>query len=318
MQSLEFSFVEQRTYANSLDIRHLHAASSERRPARRGLVVLTPYLMKFTESELLQYYLQLADAANKPAFQIHSRNSPDGLDLARVFPGTPHGRPTEQIAFAVNELIESDDYLIDLHTGGQALNISPLVGYMLVPGEAVIEQRQMAHAFGLPIVWGTSLRLEGRSLSAARDAAMPAIYGAGVAAYVDGCLRVMTQLNMLSATAEAEEPCRCVVEDDRDASGHLQTNYPAPIAGYYEATAPIDARVAPGDELGRIFNTQRQNPTIVTATQHGRLITRRVLPAVAVGDCLAVILEFPADTESRDAWSIFTRRWLAAAMPTRK
>ncbi|MFI4874632.1 MAG: dihydrodipicolinate synthase family protein, partial [Blastopirellula sp. JB062] len=33
-----------------------------------GLVILTPYLMKFTEQELLSYYLRLADAANKPLF----------------------------------------------------------------------------------------------------------------------------------------------------------------------------------------------------------------------------------------------------------
>lgn len=40
---------------------------AERQPID-GLVILTPYLMKFTEQELLSYYLQLADAANKPLF----------------------------------------------------------------------------------------------------------------------------------------------------------------------------------------------------------------------------------------------------------
>lgn len=40
---------------------------AERQPVD-GLVVLTPYLMKFSEEELLSYYLQLADAANKPLF----------------------------------------------------------------------------------------------------------------------------------------------------------------------------------------------------------------------------------------------------------
>ncbi len=38
------------------------------RQAVDGLVVLTPYLMKFTEPELVQYFLRLADAANKPLF----------------------------------------------------------------------------------------------------------------------------------------------------------------------------------------------------------------------------------------------------------
>ena len=33
-----------------------------------GLVVLTPYLMKFNEQELIHYYLKLADASTKPLF----------------------------------------------------------------------------------------------------------------------------------------------------------------------------------------------------------------------------------------------------------
>ncbi|MCC9605550.1 dihydrodipicolinate synthase family protein [Blastopirellula sp. JC732] len=40
---------------------------AERQPVD-GLVILTPYLMKFDEEELLRYYLNLADAANKPLF----------------------------------------------------------------------------------------------------------------------------------------------------------------------------------------------------------------------------------------------------------
>ena len=34
----------------------------------------------------------------------------------------------------------------------------------------------MARAFNLPLIWGTDASLEGRSLSVARDAAVPAIY----------------------------------------------------------------------------------------------------------------------------------------------
>ncbi|HAH45285.1 MAG TPA: succinylglutamate desuccinylase, partial [Planctomycetaceae bacterium] len=37
-------------------------------------------------------------------------------------------------------------------------------------------QRRMALALNLPVVWGTSAHLNGRSLSAARDLGVPAIY----------------------------------------------------------------------------------------------------------------------------------------------
>ncbi|EAQ78363.1 succinylglutamate desuccinylase/aspartoacylase family protein [Blastopirellula marina] len=268
-------------------------------------------LAETIDSRQLRGTVTLVPIANHPAFASRSRTGSDHLDLARTFPGFRHGKPTEQIAFAINELIEEADFLIDLHTGGLTMEISPLVGYMLVSDAATLEaQRQMAAAFGLPIVWGTSARLEGRSLSAARDANVPAIYAEwgggggcnpdGVAAYIQGCKQVMGALKMIADLPAAADVDRYVIEDDRDASGHLQINYPAPIAGYYEASAALDAMIVPGDELGRIYDPQTLDPTPICATQRGRLITRRVLPAVDVGDCLAVILEDPADKGSFD------------------
>lgn len=245
----------------------------------------------------------LVPIVNQPAFARRSRTGVDQLDLARTFPGSPVGSPTEQIAHAVTQMIASADYLIDLHTGGLALEISPLVGYMLVAdGSTLATQRKMAQAFGLPIIWGTSAQLDGRSLSAARDAQVPAIYAEwgggggcnprGADAYVQGCLNVLAQLDMLSVPP-TNNPAPCVIEDERDGSGHLQVNYPAPFAGYYEPTANLDAEIQPGDELGRLYDLETFVPTRISATQRGRLITRRVLPAVDAGDCLAVILENP-------------------------
>ena len=50
----------------------------------------------------------------------------------------------------------------------------PLAGYMLHRDAAVLDaQRRMARAFNLPVIWGTDWRLEGRSLSAARNAGVP-------------------------------------------------------------------------------------------------------------------------------------------------
>ncbi len=78
---------------------------------------------------------------------------------------------TERTAFALSQLIRVADYYIDLHTGGTKLCVSPMTGYMLHSDSGILEQqRKMARAFNLPIVWGTSASLEGRSLSVARDA----------------------------------------------------------------------------------------------------------------------------------------------------
>src|SRR5262245_29744661 len=121
--------------------------------------------------------ITLVPVVNEAAFARGSRVAVDGLDLARTCPGRPDGSITEQIAHALSELIRTADYYIDLHTGGTTLSVWPLAGYMLHPNSQVLEkQRAMARSFNLPVVWGTDYRVDGRSLSVARDANVPAIY----------------------------------------------------------------------------------------------------------------------------------------------
>jgi predicted deacylase len=164
-------------------------------------------LARLIEPARLRGRLTLVPVVNEPAFRLGSRTGPDGLDLARTCPGCQDGSVTQQIAWTLANLIRQADYYIDLHTGGTRLRVSPLVGYMLHPQPRVLaEQRRMARAFGLPIVWGTDCRLEGRSLSVARDAGVPAVYAeyaggggcdpAGIDAYVAGCLNVLRELGL--------------------------------------------------------------------------------------------------------------------------
>src|SRR5690606_2627695 len=130
-----------------------------------------------------------------------------GLDLARSCPGLLNDSPTNHYAALVSEHISQADFLIDLHTGGQLLDLFPLAGYMLHANKAVLDkQRMMAKAFGLPLVWGTDPAPEGRTLSVARDHQIPAIYaefgGPGpvreeiIEAYAQGCLHILQELKM--------------------------------------------------------------------------------------------------------------------------
>src|SRR5699024_3297134 len=99
------------------------------------------------------------------------------------------------------------DYLIDMHTGGLLYDIYPMAGYMLHADPAVLEkQQQMAIASGLPLIWGTDSRPEGRTLSVARDQGIPAIYfeyggGTGIrehviATYKEACIRILARLGL--------------------------------------------------------------------------------------------------------------------------
>ncbi len=134
-------------------------------------------LLKELKPADLRGRVTIVPVVNELAFARGERTAEDGKDLARTCPGRDDGTVTEQIAAELSRLIRTADYYIDLHTAGTVLQLLPLSGYCLIGDEHVLGmQRRMARAFNLPIIWGTNARLDGRSLSVARDAKIPAIY----------------------------------------------------------------------------------------------------------------------------------------------
>lgn len=245
--------------------------------------------------------LTLVPIVNEPAFSRGHRTAEDQLDLARSCPGDPAGSITQRIAHALTRLVGSADFYIDLHTGGSTMTISPLAGYMLHRDAKVLaDQRRMARAFNLPIIWGTNPQLQGRSLSVARDAMVPAIYceygGAsicdakGVEAYVQGCLNVMGELGMIERP-KPQSRLEYVIEDPRPASGHLQLCNKAPIDGYFESAIELGRRISAGEPLGCVVDVLGKQRLSVPSGESGLVICVRSFPAVKKGDALAVILE---------------------------
>jgi predicted deacylase len=260
--------------------------------ARRLLRVLDP--------ARLRGRVTIVPVVNEPAFARGRRTAEDERDLARTCPGRDDGTPTERIAAALSRLIRAADFYIDLHTAGSLFQILPLAGYSLHSDARILEQqRTMARAFNLPIVWGTNGRLDGRSLSVARDANVPAIYvengGGGscdpdrVAACVEGCLNVAGCLGMLDRPA-CESEVRYVVEDDRDESGHLQRQHPAPSAGYFQSAVQLGKIVERGQPLGHVLDPLGEQSTVVTAYDGGIVLFLRTFPSVQAGDPLVALL----------------------------
>lgn len=256
--------------------------------------------------------ITIVPVVNEPAFLRGQRTADDGLDLARTCPGRDDGTATERIAAVLTRLIRTADFYIDLHTAGTVFQMLPLAGYVLHQDPNVLAtQRTMARAFGLPIVWGTNGRLDGRSLSVARDAGVPAIYvengGGGtcdprrVEENVRGCLNVARALGLLpnvqaeeageASIAELEEyEPRYFVEDDRDASGHLQVQSQAPMAGYFDSSVELGDMVERGQTIGRIVNPLGDEVVEIPAYDTGTVLLLRTYPSVRVGDPLVVIL----------------------------
>jgi predicted deacylase len=250
---------------------------------------------------ILKGSVTLVPVVNEAAFLRGHRCADDGLDLARVCPGRADGSITERTARALSDLIESADYYIDLHTGGTEFSVLPLAGYSIHQNANVLDvQRRMATAFNLPTVWGTAGNLDGRSLSVARDANVPAIYteylgsatchAEGIVAYVDGCLNVMTMFGMLNREPP-EDRVERVVEDPRPGSGHMQVCNPAPITGYFEPAVALGDAVQVGDPLGTVFNVTGSDRQTVPAQKSGIVLVLRTFPRVREGESVGVILE---------------------------
>lgn len=238
---------------------------------------------------------------NESAYKLRQRCGSDGMDLARTCPGKSEGSITEKVAFEVSQLIQTADYYIDLHTGGRIFNIHPLVGYMLHDSQKVLSmQQEMAKAFGLPVVWGTDNRAEGRTLSVARDANVPAIYveyggpdpisAKIVKAYVEGCLRVLGLLAIISfENIQVEQDGLYWVEDGRLNNGHLQTKTPAPVEGIFFPNVKVGTPVRKGELWGVIQDPTSRQVKIKTEAE-GLVLFMRVQGHVQVNDSLGGLL----------------------------
>lgn len=253
--------------------------------------------------KLLLGTVTLVPIVNQPAYSLGARTADDQRDLARTCPGDSNGTITQRIAAELSLLIRSADYFVDLHTGGMRLKLLPLSGYMLHTDPAVLDkQRAMAEAFNLPIIWGTTPQLEGRSLSVARDANVPAIYaehggGTGfdptaVEDYRRGCLNVMRSLGIIESAPLASAVVHRV-EDGRPESGHLQICHPAPVDGVFMASVDLGQRVQQHEQIGRVFDPVGNDTVPVLAALNGIVLMLHVAPRVQKGTGLAVILPIP-------------------------
>ncbi len=264
----------------------------------------TRRLMSEIDPEALCGKVTLVPVVNESAFRLGRRTGEDGKDLARTCPGREDGSLTEQVAFALSRLIRSADFYIDLHTGGTGLMVLPLSGYTLHPAPKVLAmQRRMAQVFGLDVVWGTDPNLDGRSLSVARDANVPAIYceylgggrcdPAGVEAYVRGCRNVLIELRMLDGTLDIPKP-PLVVEDHRPGAGHMQINHPSPCDGYFEPAVTLGQRVDVGDLIGTVCDVLGLRVERIESRYTGLVIVLQTFPTVSAGASVAVVMETPS------------------------
>lgn len=246
--------------------------------------------------------LTIVPVTNESAYVNSIRYGEDGLDLARICPGKPDGTITERVASQISSLIKESDYFIDMHTGGPAFEIYPLAGYVLHPSPEILKkQQEMALAFNLPLVWGTDYRPNGRTLSVARDANIPAIYlefggGTGfrmqvVDAYKKGFMQLLNYFNMLNKPIESDNSVeKYWIEDHRQDSGFLQGKMPSPSDGIFVARVKIGDKVKAGELFGRVIEPFSGKQINLYADIDGLVFLLRTMVKVKSGDALGGIM----------------------------
>jgi predicted deacylase len=137
-------------------------------------------------------------------------------------------------------------------------------------------------------------------LSVARDHNIPAIYAEwkggggcqaqGVQDYVNGCLNVMGELQMIERKLP-ESKIEKIVEENFAGAGLLTGDYLSPCDGLFEAAVSLWDDVGEGSLIGTISDVLGESIAQIKSTQRGKVLCLRAFARVLKGDSLCHILD---------------------------
>lgn len=219
-----------------------------------------------------------------------SRYLPDRRDLNRSFPGSDKGSLAARMAHVfLEEIVSKCDYGIDLHTGAIHRSNLPQIRANLDDQPT----RDMARAFGVPVLLNSTLR-DGSLRQAAADLGVQILlYEAGEALRFDefcvrvgykGILNVMRHLEMLPRVKKKENIEPFVARR----SGWLR----ATGSGIVNYRKGLGDHVLKGEVLATISDLFGEEMDRVPCNADGIVIGRQNLPLVQEGDAMFHIAYF--------------------------
>ncbi len=237
--------------------------------------------------------------ANQRGFAagLAQRSPDDGLNLNRVFPGNPEGRPTERLAARLmREIVSVSDYLVDLH-GSDGEEAVWRFAYAARPGvDAAVDSAalDLAARWGTPlVVWddaGPRTLAESRFLqTAAHLSGVPAITvfeggdsredPAATARFVAGIRAVLASFGMLTEPPPSRSPPSRLARRDVVLSTR---------AGRWMPVHPPGTWVAAGELLGTLRGSWWRRTPVRAATD-GRILHQRLRGTATTGVPLVIL-----------------------------
>lgn len=219
---------------------------------------------------------------NVYGFIQNVRGLPDGKDINRSFPGSKGGSLAKLLAYTLmNEIIPQIDYGIDFHTGGAARANFPQIRCTL----NIPKNKELARAFAPPIIVQSSLinksfrkaaKSKGKHILVYESGESLRYDETGIEEGIDGTLRLMKHLNMVSS---APEPNNSQIFEKT-------TWVRAKYAGLFNNKVNLGDHVNKRQVLGHINDPFGQEWFKSISPQHGRVIGLNNTPVVHKGDAL--------------------------------
>ncbi|MEZ5914726.1 MAG: M14 family metallopeptidase [Parvularculaceae bacterium] len=233
--------------------------------------------------------LLLVPVVNAFGFVGLSRYLPDRRDLNRSFPGSQSGSLAAQLAHLfMKEIVGRSGYGVDLHSGAVHRANLPQIRAKL--DEEKI--RELASAFGAPIVLNAQLRDGSLRQAAQERGCLMLLYEAGEALRFDeksvrigvrGVLNVMRSLGMIAAGRT--RPQNGAVFSNRTSWAR------APMGGVMRARKSLGDIVEEGDILAIVADPFGVTEIEIAAGAGGVIIGKTNIPVVNRGDALFHIAE---------------------------
>lgn len=224
-------------------------------------------------------------------FNSKSRYLPDRRDLNRCFPGHSQGSLAGQLAkLFTDEVVKKSTHGIDLHTGAVHRTNFPQIRACL--DDPVT--KDLAVAFGAPVVLNSSIRDGSLRESAAENGVPLIVYEGGEALYFDekaisvgvkGVLSAMRSIGMIAKSTKKQTKKPVFI-------AHSSHWLRAPNSGILRIYTSPGKRVKEGDVLGVISDPLGFHQTEVKARDTGILIGQNRLPCVNSGDALFHVATF--------------------------
>ncbi len=255
-------------------------------------LVITQKLLKLRLLDSIRGTLIVIPTLNIYGMMTLSRNLPDRRDLEGSFPGSKSGSFASRLAhFLTEEIFSHITHCIDLHTGEPHISKLPQVKTSLAHPEA----HQLAEHFQAPVILDTQSKKGLLWLLEKEDRSIPTIVyevgealrldNAGIKTGVQGIVRVMRSINMISPSAKVSK---------LPSSVQLDSDYwvRSPSSGLCEIFCRVGSFVAKGSLLATIldpFGTEQRQD--VFSPFDGIVIARNNLPILNEGEPILQLAE---------------------------